>query len=299
MLKKPATLLFAAGAVGLGWSSTAQGPKSANAGAATPLKAVRLASGLRLRYLEQGPASAPAVIMLHGYTDTSFSFSRVLPLLPSSLRVIVPDQRGHGQSDRPESGYSIPDFATDVVQLLDALRIPRASLVGHSMGHLVARQVALAAPDRVERLVLLSGGPVYRNAVIDDLRKAVDGLTDPVGPAFARDFQESTVHRPVPAEFIDRVVADSAAMPARIWKAALEGQMSHTVNHAAIARPSLVIGGDRDAVFSRAELEQVGHAIPGATLRILPDVGHAPHWEQPDLIARAIADFLAAPSGTR
>ena len=71
-----------------------------------------LPSGVRLHCVQQGPPTAPAVLMLHGYTDSWYSFSRVLPLLPPDLRFIVPDQRGHGSSDKPLSGYGMNEFAT-------------------------------------------------------------------------------------------------------------------------------------------------------------------------------------------
>src|SRR5262245_57413686 len=82
---------------------------------------VTLPSGVRLHCAQQGPPSGSAVILLHGYSDSSFSFSRVMPLLPPELRVIAPDFRGHGDSDRPASGYRIDDLASDVLQLMDEL----------------------------------------------------------------------------------------------------------------------------------------------------------------------------------
>jgi pimeloyl-ACP methyl ester carboxylesterase len=72
--------------------------------------------------------------------------------------VLAVDQRGYGESDKPESGYGIPDLAADVVAFLDALKIDRATLVGHSFGSFVARQVAIGAPERIERLVLIGTG---------------------------------------------------------------------------------------------------------------------------------------------
>lgn len=300
MLPRPATLLLAAGAVGLGAFGVVQrsAPVAATA-AAIELKQVRLGSGLRLRYVDQGPPSGPVVVMLHGYTDTWFSFSRVLPLMPSTLRIIVPDQRGHGASDRPEAGYSMPEFASDVVQLLEALQIQRATVVGHSMGSFVARQVALAAPDRVERLVLIGAGATARNDAVGELRKSVDALTDPVDVAFAREFQASMVQRPVPPEFLDRVVADTARVPARVWKSVLAGILEHTIDHSAIRQPTLVIGGDRDTVFTQSDQEHLARLIPNATVRIVAGIGHSLQWEQPDLFARALADFMTTGAGTR
>ena len=90
-----------------------------------------LSTGVRLRYAEQGDAAGWPVVMLHGYTDSSFSFSRVLPLLDSSFRAFALDLRGHGDSGRPARGYALGDFASDVLAFLDELGIERATLVGH------------------------------------------------------------------------------------------------------------------------------------------------------------------------
>src|SRR5688572_21587059 len=147
----------------------------------------RLSNDLRLRYLEQGPAEGDAVLMLHGLSDSSFSFSGVLPLLPHTLRVIVPDQRGHGDSDRP-ARYSMDEFALDALELLDALKVPRVTLVGHSMGSFVARRVAAFAPARIERLVLIGAGPSGDNAATREVAAEIHGLSDPVDPEFVRRF---------------------------------------------------------------------------------------------------------------
>ena len=102
--------------------------------------------------------------MLHGFTDSWFSFSRVLPLMPPEMRIVAPDLRGHGDSERPSIGYRLADIADDVVQLLDALQIPKAVLVGHCMGSFVARKVyELRARSRVAAGARRRG-PVDANA---------------------------------------------------------------------------------------------------------------------------------------
>jgi len=107
---------------------------------------IRLSTGVRLSYVEKGPADGQPVIFLHGYSDSRFSYSRVLPLLPGNVRAFALSLRGHGDSDRPTSGYAMQDLAADVIAFMDAKRIVRATIVGHSMGSIVAQQVALAAP---------------------------------------------------------------------------------------------------------------------------------------------------------
>ena len=85
-----------------------------------------------------GPAGGDAMVFLHGWPDSWFSFSRVMPLLPPRLRLFALDQRGFGDSERPERGYGIPDLADDVVAFLDAVGVERATVVGHSYGSFVA-----------------------------------------------------------------------------------------------------------------------------------------------------------------
>ena len=102
------------------------------------------------------------MLLLHGYTDSWRSFELILPHLPSSVRAIAPSQRGHGDADRPASGYGAADLAADAVALMDALGLDRAVVAGHSMGSLVAQRVALDHPGRVRGLVLLGAFATLR-----------------------------------------------------------------------------------------------------------------------------------------
>ena len=264
----------------------------AGAAAGVTFHDVRLPSGVRLRYAQRGPDDGPAIVMLHGYSDSWFSFSRVLPLLPSDMRLIAVDQRGHGDSDRPSSGYSTDDFAGDAIQLMDALKIERATVVGHSMGSFVARRVAALAPARVSRLILVGAGVRSGNEEVQGMRPIVDKLTDPVDPVFVREFQLSTVARPVPPEFIDRAVSESLKLPAAVWKQVLTGLLAYPSSEASIKCPTLVIGGDKDAVFSVAQQQALAKAVDGASLTIVPGVGHALHWEDPERFAKELVEFM-------
>jgi pimeloyl-ACP methyl ester carboxylesterase len=249
---------------------------------------VALANGIRLNVTQRGPAAGPAVLMLHGYSDSSVSYSRVLPLIPDDVRVIVPDQRGHGDSDRPDSGYTIDDFANDAILLLQALEVPQAIVVGHSMGTLVARRVAEKAPERVLRLVLVNGALSVRNEAVAELRREVSALNDPVDPEFVRTFQTSMIEQPVPDDFVERVIHESRKVPARVWKDAMEGMWSDAPAAHTIRCPAVVLGGDRDIVFTVEEQEAFAAAIPGAKFELFSGFGHALPWEEPKAIAAAL-----------
>ena len=257
---------------------------------------VQLPGGVRLHYAEQGEPDGEPVILLHGYSDSWFSWSRVLPLFPASWRVYALDQRGHGESDRPLSGYAMRDLGADVLAFMDAKGIRRATVVGHSLGGFVAQQVAIQAPDRIERLVIVASGPDVRmvNGVAE-LEAAVLGLADPVPVEFIREFQASTIHVPVPPEFYERVVAESTKLPARVWHALLKGMVDATPADLSAARfPTLLLWGDKDAVFPRATQDDLQARIPGARLLVFPETGHAVHWERPEQFAEDLRDFVSA-----
>ena len=252
---------------------------------------VTLVNGVRLHYAHQGPRSGPAIILLHGYSDSSLSFSRVMPLLPRELRVIALDLRGHGDSERPASGYRMQDLADDVLLAMDALEISSAVIVGHSMGSFVAQAIADRAPSRITRLVLL-GSASRASSVIAAMRDDVDSLTDPIDYDFVREFQYSTIALPVPKEFMDAAIANSRRMPSRVWKEILTGMLDFRPPAQRPAVPTLVLGGRRDAVFSVADHTQLAQQFPDARLQLFDDVGHTLHWERPELFVEALLRFM-------
>jgi pimeloyl-ACP methyl ester carboxylesterase len=136
----------------------------------------RLEHGPLIRYAEQGDPTGEPIVLLHGYTDSWYSFSRLLPLLrPGGYHIFAIDQRGHGCSERPSDGYTMDDFAADVDAFMEAVGVRRATFVGHSMGSMIARRVAEQYPHRVSRLVLI-GAIFGENATTRELQQAVEQL---------------------------------------------------------------------------------------------------------------------------
>ena len=274
----------------------AQSSAARRAPPATRFGDARLATGVRLHYAERGDATGTPVILLHGYSDGWYSWNLVLPLFPASLRVYALDQRGHGDSERPASGYTLPELAADVIAFMDAKGIRRATIVGHSMGSIVAQHVAAAAPERVARLVLVSSATTLRAFDgMSELRQAVLSAGDTVPTAFAREFQLSTAHRPVPPAFMDRMVAGSARMPGRVWRALSDGFEADTLP---VARgghriPTLILWGERDPYATRREQDALLRLLPQAKLLVYENTGHAAMWERPADFARDVAAFAA------
>jgi len=253
--------------------------------------AVALGNGVHLHCVRQGPPDGPAIILLHGYSDSSFSFSRVMPLLPPELRVIAPDLRGHGHSARPANGYRIGDFAGDVLRMMDLMSVPEATIVGHSMGSFVAHAIAERAPQRVSRLILLGSAPVADNPGMRELRRDVRSLTDPVDLWFVRAFQYSTIAAPVPAAFMESAILNSCRMPAYVWKKALQGLLEYRPRTPRPDVRTLVLGGDRDEVFSADEQSALAREFKSAELVTVDGIGHTLHWERPQRFVDELLRF--------
>lgn len=257
---------------------------------------VRLPSGVRLSYAEQGDPGGPALILLHGYSDSWFSFSRILPLLNPGYHVYALDLRGHGDSDRPADGYAMAELAGDVLAFMNARSLARATIVGHSMGSLVAQQLAARAPHRVSRMVLIGSlAAPGQSATMQELATTVRGFRNTAPDEFIREFQLSSVHRPMPPEFLSRVISESRKLPIHVWRGIVEGMVAAQPAAALRANgiPTLVLWGEQDGFFNRKDQEQLLELIPTAELKIYPETGHTPHWERPEEVVNDLQRFLA------
>lgn len=255
-----------------------------------------LRNGVVVDHVEQGDSSGLPVVLLHDVTDSWRSFERVLPDLPPTLHVLAYSQRGHGDSSRPKDGFRFVDLSEDLRAFLDARDLQSAVIVGHSMGSYVAQRFAMDHPARTRGLVLMGSCTSMRhNEGIRELwDTAVSTLQDPIDPTFVRDFQVSTLARPIPEEFLEMAVRESLKVPARVWRAAfadfLEADFSARLQE--IAAPTLIAWGDRDSLFSRVEQEMLHDRIPNANLLVYHGGGHAFHWEDPAQFAADLAAFL-------
>lgn len=255
----------------------------------------RLSTGVRVAYIEQGEREGPAVVMLHGYTDSHRSFDLIRPRLPESLRVIAMTARGHGRSDKNVADFSLSAMAADAAALLNALNIERAIIVGHSMGAAMALQLAADFPERVAGLALIGAFAGFRdNPGVVELNTEVSAFRDSVDPEFVLAFQESTVAGMIPQRFLDTVIDESLRCPAQVWRAVLQALLDSDVMRIAARThaPALLIRGAKDAFVPHDDQLKLGNALSSSRLSTLPNVGHAPHWEAPEDTANLIRGFI-------
>jgi pimeloyl-ACP methyl ester carboxylesterase len=238
------------------------------------------------------------VILLHGVTDSWRSFEPVLPHLPPSIHAFALTQRGHGDADRPMTGYGFRDFTADIAAFMGTLSLDAAVLVGHSMGSGVAQRFALDYPDRLLGLVLVGSFATLQTnpAVREFWDTVVSVLADPIDPSLVREFQQSTLAQPVPAAFFETVVRESLKVPARVWKATFTTflQEDWSGELGKIAAPTLIVWGDQDAFCPRTDQDMLRAAITDSRLLVYSGAGHDPHWEEPERFAADLTAFTSA-----
>jgi len=258
------------------------------------IKSVDLPTGATLQYAEQGDSAGRPVLFLHGFSDSWHSFEPLMRHLPSAIRVLAPTQRGHGDSSRPERHYRPADFAADAAAFLDALDVPAAVVVGHSMGGTIAQRLAIDHPRRVSALCLVGAFHSLANSkAAQELAGVIEQMEGPVDRDFVREFQKSTIIRPVPQAFFETAVQESMKMPARVWKGVLADMRDDfSFDLHKIAAPTLLVWGEQDGFVPRSDQDAQLAAIPGSRLRVYEGTGHAVHWEQPERFARDLMSFM-------
>ena len=256
---------------------------------------VTLDRGLRLSYADQGRRLGPALVMLPGPTDSWRSYAAVLARLPSSIHAVAVSQRGHGDSDKPATGYRVEDFAGDVIGVLDALGIERAVLAGHSGSCLVVRRVAIDHPERVGGLVLEASPTTLRgDADLEGFVESLANLEDPIEPGFVRSLLIGTSSDGVAPDVLEPMVDELVKVPARVWREMFSGLLHYDdlTEIERIGAPTLLVWGDADELVGRDMQMRLALSIGGAELLLYRGVGHTPRWENPSRFASDVAAFV-------
>lgn len=263
-------------------------------------KAVRLANGIRLAYVELGDPKGEPLLLLHGYTDTSRSWSVMAPHL-NGYRLIIPDQRGHGAADAPECCYGPTQFAHDAKLLMDSLGLKRAAVAGHSLGSMVAMAMAADYPERVSAIVLIGStalAPVKPGAWLYDQVVALKFPLDR-STAFMREWHPSNQPTSVDPAFAEAVMEDILLIRPHVWRGVMRELMQLPVARHAhdVKARVLILSGGKDPLFPAEHHAALLKAFPNAEAHVFPEQGHSPNWEQPAAVAARIDHFLRSSSG--
>jgi len=258
-------------------------------------RTIELPGNLNLSYVEQGNSDGLPVIFLHGYTDSWHSYDSVLSNLPKNIHAFAITQRGHGNSDKPVSGYSPKDFANDVAAFIEKRKLGPVVIVGHSMGGVVVQRFAIDHPELTKAVVIIGSATSVKNySSVKEFVEIVNQLNDPIEPAFAEEFQKSTLAKPINNLYYKELVGESLKVPARVWKTILNDLMNYdpSAELTNIRKPTLVIWGDQDVFCNRESQYKLLESIKDSRILIYKGTGHAVHWEEPRRVSNDISDFI-------
>lgn len=255
--------------------------------------------GRKIFYRESGSGEI-ALVCLHGISSNSRSWQRQLERLAGSerYRVIAWDAPGYGQSDDPPDNLPMDWYAGQLAGLLDALQLPRAVIVGLSMGGVLAQEFYHQHPERCLALVLsdtnTGGGarpPAERQARLEGRLKALAELSlEEMARQRAPNLLSPGAAPALVAE-VEVMIRELHPAGYRAMVLALDAADTRAVLPV-VAVPALVMWGEHDRVTPRPEAEVLRTGIPGAAFEIIPGAGHLSNLEQPDAFNRAVTAFL-------
>lgn len=264
--------------------------------------------GQRIAYLDRG--AGPTVVLIHGLGGSMWQWEHQQPALARHFRVITPDLPGSGLSDKPDIAYTPEEMLQFLIGFLDALQIPQTSLVGNSMGAGLVIGMALDHPDRLSKLVLISGLPpqVMEHLTNPSIRRAFTTST----PSWLVSFGNWLFGSLIVDQILKEIVYDHTLLtPAVLERSNRNRQRPGLIKplmtvgdnlpawetHYAprigtIAQPTMILWGEEDRVFPVKTGRLLHELIPKSVFAAIPRAGHIPQWEQPDIVNVHLLQFL-------
>ncbi len=256
----------------------------------------------------------PPIVLIHGMLNSSSHWQPVARRLAEEHLVVAPDLIGHGDSAAPRGDYSLGAHAASIRDLLAAIGIERATVVGHSLGGGVAMQFFYQFPQRVERLALVSSGglghkvsPMLRTAALPGTSALLSLTIHPRVLAALRSagahMRERGMHSGAYLQAVARALRPLQSAPAReaflqTLRSVIDahGQRVSATDRLYLleAIPTLIVWGERDHTIPLAHGREAHEQIPHSYFRTLPAAAHFPNLEDPEGLADALLEFIAA-----
>jgi len=261
--------------------------------------------GLKLRYEIRGNGEPVALIM--GFSGSSRGWGEAfLKLMEARFKIFVIDNRGTGESDKPDSEFTLGDMAADIAAVLDHAKTPRAHIFGISMGGMIAQEFALAYPGRTRGLVLGCTNCGASHSVPADPAAIANLIPAPgMDPleqaqrAFSVACGKAFLNSAAGQQILSQAIAEMGNYPITPMHTFMRqgqaiGGFDSFARLGQIKSPTLIIHGDDDSIVPYPNAEVLQGAITGSKKHTLKAAGHMFFWEVPDEAARAAGDFLSA-----
>jgi pimeloyl-ACP methyl ester carboxylesterase len=236
--------------------------------------------------------SGPPLLLIHGLGYARWGWEPVVELLARSFDVILFDNRGIGESDAPPGPYTVAELAGDAAQVLDEAGVEAAHVAGTSLGGMVAQELALGRPERVEKLVLACTHPGGPQAFPMPSR-TVELMQ---ARATLREYVENALEPDPRGELVDRILGhrERTAQSYEPWaaQAAAGATFDAADRLGGLNAPTLVQHGDGDVVVDPRNGDLLVELIPDARLSIYAGCGHLFMWQEPKRFVRELEEFL-------
>ena len=252
---------------------------------------------VRIAWEKRG-AGVP-VVLVHGLGYARWGWEPVADLLAGRFEIVLLDNRGIGESAAPAGPYTVAEMAGDVLSVMDEAGLERAHVVGTSLGGMIAQELTLAAPERVERLVLVCTTPGGPNAApMPEATVRLIAEAPMLEPLTAlRRFVENALAPHPSEELVQRILAHrlATAQPLAAWasQAAAGASFDAWDRLGDIVAPTLVLHGTEDVVVDPANADLLAELIRGARAERFEGCGHLLFWEEPARFVEVVGEFLS------
>ncbi len=254
-------------------------------------------NGVTLSWRDKG--TGDAVLFIHGFPFRNTMWAPQFDAVPDGWRFIAPDLRGFGTSERGSALLSIDLFADDIVGLLDHLEIEQAVVCGLSMGGYVALSLVHRYPHRVRALILTATRASGDSEEAIQTRRELalrarnEGANVVVASMLPKLLSANTrMQHPEIVEFVRNMMATTAPESMAGALVAMAHRQDHRENLQRIDVSTMVVRGDQDEIIVREEMDLLARGIRGAKYEVIPNVGHMPNLEAPDVFNQLLINFL-------